>query len=173
MMMTMKNWQAEIHHIQQPQPRGIIPLYLELIKENNANISFNFCADVKDFLVTSVLSCHQVGFHDLQALLTAKTHTTFCAHLSYMGGPWYDCAWIRWYQYPDALPARIRAFVDLITMMPRTSIDIHESGQYVIGPGLYAFVELFREVLEGNQDNPDEDPEYSNTLIGCYERDET
>jgi hypothetical protein len=58
-------------------------------------------------------------------------------------------------------------------MMPRTSIDIHESGQYVIGPGLYAFVELFREVLEGNQDNPDEDPEYSNTLIGCYERDET
>jgi hypothetical protein len=77
MMMTMKNWQAEIHHIQQPQPRGIIPLYLELIKENNANISFNFCADVKDFLVTSVLSCHQVGFHDLQALLTQRLTLLF------------------------------------------------------------------------------------------------
>ncbi len=130
--------------------------------------------DVKHFLITHCLPVMPSGrLPCFTGYINPHTKTKFRAHPNYMGGPWYDCALIKWYEYPDPVPARIRAFVDISSMVPGTSIDIPEANQYGIGPGLYAVIESFNRILDGNQENPEEDnAEYSNTLIGRYERDE-
>ena len=144
--------------------------YWNFPRKGDTNVTVPLREDVKDFLTTHCLPVVPSGrLLCFTGYINPHTNTTFRAHPNYMGGAWYDCALIRWYQYPDPLPARIRAFIDISSMLPGTSIDIPESGQYGIGPGLYAVIESFNKILDDNHENH---AEYSNTLISRYERDE-
>ena len=145
--------------------------YWTFPRKGDANITVPLRNDVKDFLITHCLPVVPSGrLLCFTEYVNPHTNTTYRAHPNYMGGAWYDCALIRWYQYPNPLPARICTFLDISSMLPGTSIDIPEAGQYGIGPGLYAVVESFNKILDNN--NPENHAEYSNTLIGRYERDE-
>jgi hypothetical protein len=142
-------------------------------KSQNAGIG----ANVKDFLIKyclpavasgGVLSCF-TSYNDKQ------TQQLYRAHPNYMGAPWYDCAMVRWHNYPECIPARLLAFVDLSNLLPRISINIPEANQYHIGPGLYAVVESFSKTNKSDDkqgDSSDEDDEYSNSLVARYKRDE-
>ena len=139
----------------------------------NAGIGSN----VKDFLIKyclpavasgGVLSCF-TSYNDKQ------TQQLYRAHPNYMGAPWYDCAMVRWHNYPECIPAPLLAFVDLSNLLPRISINIPEANQYHIGPGLYAVVESFSKISNTNDeqgDSSNEEDEYSNSLIARYKRDE-
>jgi hypothetical protein len=94
--------------------------------KNDTNVKVPLCADVKDFLIRNCLLIMPLGqLACFTGYLNPQTKSTFCAHPNYMGGPWYDCALIRWHQYPDPLPARIRAFIDPSPMVPGTHLDRH------------------------------------------------
>ena len=145
------------------------------IKPTDMSQNAGIGSNVKDFLIKyclpagGVLSCF-TSYNDKQ------TQQLYRAHPNYMGAPWYDCAMVRWHNYPECIPARLLAFVDLSNLLPRISINIPEANQYHIGPGLYAVVESFSKISNTNDEQGDssneEDDEYSNSLIARYKRDE-
>lgn len=148
-------------------------------RRKSTDISSNTAIDshVKSFLIRYCLP--SVTSEVLQCFTSytdKHSKQIYRAHPNYMGGPWYDCAMVRWHDYEECIPARILAFVDLSNMVPGRSINIPEANQDHIGPGLYAVVESFSKsynVNDSNDQASDEEDEYSNSLIQRYKRDES